>query len=54
MGSSYVMAAAAKWAITWVSGNGPMSGVWFWYQFVSSITNIVMVFESFLAASRAQ
>ena len=27
VGSSYVIVSAAKWAMTCVSGNGPMSGV---------------------------
>ena len=54
LGSSHLMVSAAKRAITWVSGNGPVSGIWFWYQFVSGMTNSVMVFESFLAASLTQ
>ena len=54
VGSSYVMVSAAKWAITCVSGK--WSNMWgkFWYQLMSGITSIVMVFGSFFAASLAQ
>ena len=54
VGSSYVMESAAKWAIIWVSEKGPVCGENFWYQFVSGITSIVMVFGSVLVANRAQ
>ena len=49
-----MIVSAAKCATTCVSGNGPVYGVGFWYQFASGMTSNVMVFESFLAASLAQ
>ena len=54
VGSSYVMVSAAKWAMTCVSGNGPLCGVLFWYQLVSGMISSVMVDGSCLAASLAQ
>jgi hypothetical protein len=46
--------SAAKWAMTCVSGNGPINGVVFWYQLMSGITSIVTVVGFYLADSRAQ
>jgi hypothetical protein len=54
VGSSYVIVLAAKWAIICVSGNGPVYGLKFWYQFVSGEMSIVMELGSLLAARRAQ
>ena len=46
--------SVAKWAMTCVSGNGPIVGVELWYQLMSQITSIVTVVGSFLADSLAQ
>ena len=46
-GSLYVMVYAEKWAITYVFGKDPVCGEMFWYQLMSCITSIVMVFGSF-------
>lgn len=54
VGSAYVMVSAVKWAITCVSGNGPVCGEKLLYQFISGMVIIVMLFGSFLAASLAQ
>jgi len=54
VGSSYVIVSAAKWAMTCVSGNGPMYGLKFLYQSTSGDMSIVTEYGSFLAAMRAQ
>jgi hypothetical protein len=54
VGSSYVIVSTAKWAMTSVSGNGPVCGLEFWYQLVSGDISIVIVYGSFWAAMRAQ
>ena len=54
VGSTYLIVTAAKWAITCVSGKGPIYGVRFWYQFFSGTVSIAVVLWSFLAASLAQ
>ena len=43
VGSSYMIVSAAKWAMTCVSGNGPVCGFKFWYQSVSGDIIIVIV-----------
>ena len=53
VGSSYVIVSAAKWVMTYVSGNGPVYGEKSWYQFMFGITTIVMLFGSSLVASLA-
>lgn len=53
-GMSYVMVSVAKWAMTCVSGNGPLCGVRFWYQLVSGKVSMVTVVGLCLAANRAQ
>ena len=54
VGSSYVIVSAAKWAIMCVSGNGPLYGLKFWYQFVSGEMIMVILCGLSLAARRAQ
>ena len=54
VGSSYVIVSAAKWAMMCVSGNGPECGLQFLYQSISWEKSMVIVYESFLAAMRAQ
>ena len=54
VGSSYVIVSATKCIITCVSGNGLSSGVRFWYQLLSGIVRIVMVYGSCFAANLAQ
>ena len=54
VGSSYMIVSAAKWAMTCVSGNGPVCRLEFWYQSVSGDISIVIVYGSFWAAMRAQ
>ena len=54
VGSSYIIVSTSMCAITCVSRNGPMCGVWFWYHLLSGMVSMVMVLGSFFAASLAQ
>ena len=51
---SYVMVFAAKWAMTCVSGNGPLYGDELWYQLTSGMTSRMTVDGLYLAANHAQ
>ena len=54
IGSSYMMVSAAKWAMMYLSRNGPVYGLKLWYQSTSLEISKVIVFGSFLAAMRTQ
>ena len=49
VGSSYVIASAAKWAMTCVFKNGHVCGLEFWYQSIFGDISIVIVYGSFWA-----
>ena len=51
VGSSYISMSASMCMITWVFGKGLMRGVKLWYQLLSGIVSMVMVWGSFLAVS---
>jgi hypothetical protein len=48
-----VSVSGGKYAMTWMSGNGPMSGMIFLYQFLSGRAIIVILSGSLEAANRA-
>ena len=54
VGSSYISVFVSMYMITWISGKGPIRGIKFWYQLLSKIVSMVMVWGSFFAASLAQ
>ena len=54
VGSLYISMYAGMCMITWISEKRPMKGVKFWYQLLSGMVSMVMVWGSFLAASVVQ
>ena len=54
VGSSYISMSASICMIIWIFEKGPMKGVKFWYQLLSGIVSMVMVWGSFFATNLAQ